>query len=81
MAQASGTQALSTTAIQLPSVAGNEVSIRNNDASISMLIGVNATTQSYTLPPLTEVSFRLKNLNNLWAKSASGTPTLSYLVV
>jgi hypothetical protein len=79
MARASGTQALSTTAVRLPAQACTQVAITNNDASIAMLLGWNSTTQSFTLTAGSTVTFRVTNLNNLYAKSASGTPTLSYL--
>lgn len=78
MARATGTQALSTAALQLPSQPCTQVNIRNNDAAIAMQIGFNATTQSYTIPPGGSDTFRVGNLNMLWAKSSSGTPTLSY---
>jgi hypothetical protein len=79
MARASGTQALSTAALQLPPVPCRAVNIRNNDASINMLVGWNSTTQSYSVPATQAVRIECGNLNQLWAKSASGTPTLSYL--
>jgi hypothetical protein len=79
MARATGTQALSVTAIQLPAQPCLEVAITNNDASIAMLIGWNATTQSFTLPATQTVVIQATNLNQLYAKSASGTPTLSYI--
>jgi hypothetical protein len=79
MARVTGTQALSTTALQLPSQPCTRVNLRNNDASIAMLIGWNSTTQSFTIPAGGGASIRLTNLNQLWAKSASGTPTMSYI--
>ena len=79
MARATGTQALSTTAVQLPAQPCKAVLVTNNDASIAMLLGWNSTTQSFTLRPSTSVRIECGNLNQLYAKSASGTPTLSYL--
>lgn len=79
MARATGTQALSTTPVQLPAQPCLEVSIANNDASIAVLIGWNATTQTYTIAAGHSVVVQAQNLNQLWAKSASGTPTLSYI--
>lgn len=79
MARVSGTQALSTSALQLPAQPCRAVNLRNNDASINMLIGWNSTAQSYSLAPLQSCRVECTNLNQLWAKSASGTPTLSYL--
>jgi hypothetical protein len=79
MARVSGTQALSTTAVQLPNQSCNWASIRNNDAAIAVLIGWTSATQSYTIPAGQHAQVKVTNLNQLWAKSASGTPTLSYL--
>jgi len=79
MARATGTQALSTTAVQLPAQPCLEVALTNNDASIAMLIGWNAITQSFTLAAGSSVVIQAQNLNQLYAKSASGTPTLSYI--
>lgn len=79
MARATGTQALSTSPVQLPNQSCTQVSLRNNDAAIAMLIGWSSGTQTYTIPAAQEVTIRTTNLNMLWAKSASGTPTLSYI--
>lgn len=79
MALDTGTQVLSTTAIQLPSQPCTRVNITNNDASISILIGWTQAKQSLTVPPLGGKYIRTSNLNRIWAKSASGTPTLSYM--
>lgn len=79
MARSTGTQALSTTPIQLPNQPCLEVAIRNNDASIAILIGWTATTQLYTIPAGGSEIVQAQNLNQLYAKSASGTPTLSYI--
>jgi hypothetical protein len=79
MARATGTQALSTTPVQLPAQPCLEVAITNNDASIAMLIGWTVGTQNFTLPATQTVVIQATNLNQLYAKSASGTPTLSYI--
>lgn len=79
MARATGTQALTTAAVQLPAQPCIEVAITNNDASIAILLGWNVTTQSFTLPAGGTVVVQANNLNQLYAKSASGTPTLSYI--
>lgn len=79
MARVTGTQALSTTAVQLPAQPCKAVNLRNNDAAIAMLVGWNSTTQSYTIPAGQYARIECANLNQLYAKSASGTPTLSYL--
>lgn len=81
MARDTGTQALSTTAVQLPNVPCTEALLSNNDAAIAMLVGWTQAKQQYTLTPGEAVRLRVKNLNQLWAKSASGTPTLSYLTM
>lgn len=79
MARVTGTQALSTAAIQLPAQSCDWVTLTNNDASIAMLVGWNSTTQALTIPAASPITIRCRNLNQLWAKSASGTPTLSYM--
>lgn len=79
MARATGTQALSTTPVQLPAQPCLEVSIANNDASIVVLIGWSAATQAYSIAAGGSVVVQATNLNQLYAKSASGTPTLSYI--
>jgi hypothetical protein len=80
MALGSDTQALSTTAAALNAHPCVECSIHNNDASINMLIG-NASAQNYSLGPGQTVRLRVKNTNQVYAKSASGTPTLSMIWV
>lgn len=79
MARDTGTQALSTSAIQLPAQPCLEVALTNNDASIDMLIGWTSAKQSFTLKAGQTVTVQAQNTNQLWAKSASGTPTLSYI--
>lgn len=78
MALGSATQALSTTAAALANHPCRFVTITNNDASISMLLG-NSASQSLTLKPATSITFPINNTNKIYAKSASGTPTLSYM--
>lgn len=80
MAKATGTMALTTAAAQMPAAPFTWASIRNNDAAIAMLIGWNSTTQSYTLPAGQQLTVdKAGNLNEMWIKSASGTPTMSYI--
>lgn len=79
MARATGTQALSTNAVQLPAQPCIEVALSNPDAAIAMSIGWSATTQTFVLPPGSTVVIQATNLNQLWAKSASATPTLTYI--
>lgn len=78
MARATGTQALTTAALQMPNQPCTQVNIRNNDAAIAVLVGFNGTTQAYTIPATGSDTFRVSNLNQLWIKSASGTPTVSF---
>jgi hypothetical protein len=79
MARATGTQVLSTSAVQLPAQPCRAAHLRNNDAAIAMLVGWNSTTQSFTIPAGGSERIECGNLNQLYVKSASGTPTLSYL--
>lgn len=79
MARATGTQALSTTAVQLPAQPCRGAIIANNDAAINVLVGWNSTTQALVVAPGNSVHIECGNLNQLYAKSASGTPSLSYL--
>lgn len=81
MARATGTQALTTAAVQLPPQPCLEVAITNNDATIAILLGWNATTQTFTLAAAQSIVIQCGNLNQLWAKAASGTPTLSYMTM
>ncbi len=78
MALGSATLALSTAAAALGDHPCTEVSLANNDASINMLIG-NASAQNFTLKPGQTVTVRVRNTNQVYAKSASATPTLSYI--
>lgn len=75
-----GTKALSTTAARLHTGQScNEVCINNDDASIAILVGFNSTTQSFKVAPNTNSgAIQVRNLNQVWVKSASGTPTCSY---
>ena len=80
MAMGSGTKALSTTPVQLH--AGRpcaEVTVCNDDAAIDILIGHVSGTQSFRVKPGTNSGpMHVRNLNLVWVKSASGTPTCSY---
>jgi hypothetical protein len=80
MALGSDTQALTTTAAALNAHPCTEASVHNNDAAINVLVG-NAAAQNYTLGPGQTVRLRVKNTNQIYAKSASGTPTLSMIWV
>lgn len=78
MALGSGTLVLSTAAAAVAQQPCIEASLHNNDAAINMLVG-NASAQNYTLGPGQTVRLRVKNLNQVYVKSASATPTLSYI--
>jgi hypothetical protein len=75
-----GTTALSTTALQLPAHAGRGILLFNDaTAGIAISIG-DATTQPIKLLPGDSWSADIANLNLLYAKAASGTPALAWLV-
>ncbi len=78
MALGSGSVATAVTAAAVAQQPCNEASLHNNDGSINMLVG-NASAQNYTLGPGQTVRLRVKNLNQVYVKSASATPTLSYI--
>jgi hypothetical protein len=76
-----GSQATSTTAAPLnggTSQAVSEVLVTNRDAAIAMLVG-SATSQSTPLPAGAYVVIPVDDLNKVYVKSASGTPTVSWL--
>lgn len=79
MARVTGTQALTTTAIALPAQPCRAVHIRNIDGAISVSVGWNSTTQTYTLPAGQSMRVECANLNQIWAKGASGTPSVVYM--
>lgn len=80
MALGTGTQVLSTTAAKLPDHPCQAVILNNDDAAIAMQIGGNSTTQNLKLPPAQQSAMiPVRNTNQLWIKSASGTPTVSFL--
>lgn len=79
MAINSGTQALSTTAVSLGNGPCRGVQIHNNDAAIAILVG-NASSQSYMVAPGGSTGrIEVGNRNQVYVKSASGTPTCSWL--
>jgi hypothetical protein len=61
----------------LPNLSATDVSIHNNDGSINVLVG-NAAAQNFSLGAGQTLHCRVVNLNQIWVRSASGTPTLSY---
>jgi hypothetical protein len=79
MAVNSGTKATSTTAAQLGTQPCRGVQVHNNDGSINVLIG-NSSSQSFTLGPGQATGrISVSNVNQIYVKSASGTPTVSWL--
>jgi hypothetical protein len=79
MALNSGTQALSTTAVNLGNGPCRGVQVHNNDAAIAILVG-NAGAQNYTVAPGGSTGrIEVGNRNMVYVKSASGTPTCSWL--
>jgi hypothetical protein len=79
MAVQSGTQALSTTAAHLGNAACKGIQVHNNDASIAILVGGQGS-QTYTVAPGTSTGrIEVQNRNQVYVKSASGTPTCSWL--
>jgi hypothetical protein len=79
MAINSGTKALSTTAAQLGSQPCKGVQIHNNDPAIAILVG-GAAAQNYTVAPGGQTGrIEIGNINQVYVKSASGTPTCSWL--
>lgn len=75
-----GTKALTTVAAAIAaSQAVREVLIQNDpDNTIDIFVG-NATSQSIQLKPGQSIVIPVSNLATVFAKSASGTPTLNYL--
>lgn len=79
MAVNSGTLVLSTTAANLGNGACKGIQIHNNDAAIAILVG-GASSQSLTISPGGSSSrIEVQNRNQVYVKSASGTPTCSWL--
>jgi hypothetical protein len=75
-----GTTALSTVAAQLPSNPGRSALLFNDPvAGIVIFIG-SATSQPIKLQPGDSFGSDVANLNLYWAKSASGTPSLAWVM-
>lgn len=76
-----GSQATSTTAAALNGAVSqtvSEVIVQNRDTVINLLVG-NATSQSISLVPGAFAVIPVDNLNKVFVKSASGTPTVAWL--
>lgn len=78
MAFGTATKALSTTAAALGNNPCSEVCINNDDASIAILVG-NSSAQNFKVAAGTNSGpIKIRNTNQVYVKSASGTPTCSY---
>lgn len=77
-----GQFATSTTAAQLPQKGTGLVRLYNPDGSITIYYGDSSVTTSngMPLPAGAERIVFVKNLSQLYAVAASGTPTLAYEV-
>jgi hypothetical protein len=76
-----GAQATSTTGAPLnggTSQSVSEVLVTNTDGSIVMYVG-NATSQSTPLAAGASIAIPVNNLNKVYVKSASGTPSVAWL--
>jgi predicted RNA methylase len=74
-----GTKVLSTTAAALGALACHQVVVHNDDAAIAIKIG-NASAQNYTVTAGgSSGPIAVTNINQVYVKSASGTPTCSYI--
>jgi hypothetical protein len=75
-----GTTALTTAAAQLPNNPGRSALLFNDPvAGIVIFIG-SATSQPIKLQPGDSFGSDVANLNLYWAKSASGTPSLAWVM-
>lgn len=78
MAFATATLVLSTAAAALGNHPCSNVVLHNDDASINMLVG-NSAAQNFSMGPgQTSGPIKVRNTNQVYVKSASGTPTVSY---
>jgi hypothetical protein len=73
-----GPTATSTVAAPIAAGPCTEVTVRNEDGAINMKVG-NASAQNYTLGPGNAVKLRVTNRNLVWVKSASATPSYTWI--
>lgn len=76
-----GTTALSTTAVQVSTTTPQtqEVILQNDpDNAVDIFIG-DSTSQPMQIAPGQSLTLHISGLDQLYAKSASGTPTLNWL--
>lgn len=78
MAFGTATKALTTTASALANNPCSQVVVFNDDAAIVIKVG-NAAAQNVSVQVGSSSSvIRVRNTNQVYVKSASGTPTCSY---
>lgn len=77
---AHGQQALSTSAAVLPTAAGKLIKLENPITNTINILWGNASAQYNILVPGEKEYIPLSNLNAIYAKSVSGTPSLTYTV-
>lgn len=75
-----GTQALSTTGAVLPTVAGKVIVIENPITNSINVYWGDSSAQNHILVPGEKLALPLTNLNAIYCKSASGTPSIVYSV-
>lgn len=77
---ASGTKALSVTAAAVANQPCHELTIHNEEPAggINLKVG-NATAQNFTVSPLGSVKLMVTNANQVYVKSASGTPNMTWI--
>lgn len=78
MAAGTATQVLSTTAARLGNHPCKQAYVRNDDASITILVGYSAAVMDFEILAGASEEFDVRNTNLIFVKSASGTPTAQY---
>lgn len=78
MAAGTATQATSTTAARLGNHPCRKAYVRNDDASIVVLAGYSASVMDWEILAGEDAEFEVRNTNQIFVKSASGTPTVQY---
>jgi hypothetical protein len=74
-----GTKVLSVTAATLGNLSCHQVVVHNDDGAIAIKIG-NASAQNYTVSAgQSSGPIQVTNINQVYVKSASATPTCSYI--
>jgi hypothetical protein len=68
----------STTAVIIASRPCRKVTVHNDDGSIIVKLG-NASAQNFTLGPGQSTTLYVVNANQVYVKSVSGSPVVTYL--